>query len=330
MTQNRSRLPSAQPPVISGPDGPADQSVLIARRRKQLDPDRPQAVFEEFEPSPPSGGSNDSTQPERIGGVTVLLTASRCPLRCTMCDLWHNTLTHPTPPGAMVRQIEAALDQTQHRGWIKLYNAGNFFDTASVPREDYAAIARAVNDFDRVIVENHPRIGPRHINDFDALIDGQLEIAIGLETVHPRMLERWNKRFTRDQLESFLSSLHRRGIDSRVFLMVGGPGWSVDESIAWARCSVRYAAHRGCRHATLIPVRRDDGQSAGGWNGQGDRLPTLTTADLARLQTLALGDLQSRGSSMIVTIDLWNQDAADPIVPIIEQRNQTQTMVTST
>ncbi|MDA8745838.1 hypothetical protein N9N28_14505 [Rubripirellula amarantea] len=87
-------------------------------------------------------------EPDGKGGyahaTTIFLTASECPIGCSMCDLWQNTLTVPTPPGAIVRQIKTVLDEPldHDRQWIKLYNSGNFFDPRSIPPADYAAIAK--------------------------------------------------------------------------------------------------------------------------------------------------------------------------------------------
>ena len=87
---------------------------------------------------------------------------------------------------------------------VKLYNAGSFFDPRAVPPGDYEAIANAVRSFDHIVIESHPSlIGPRLERFLDALSpyrDGPppLEVAMGLETAHPKALERLNKHMTVD------------------------------------------------------------------------------------------------------------------------------------
>lgn len=41
--------------------------------------------------------------------ATIFLTGSECPWRCLMCDLWQHTISENTPPGALVRQLDDAL-----------------------------------------------------------------------------------------------------------------------------------------------------------------------------------------------------------------------------
>jgi archaeosine synthase beta-subunit len=286
----------------------------IESHRRTLDANRPQAFFEEGEPSP---------EGKILGGVTVLLTASRCPLRCTMCDLWYQTLPHPTPVGSIAKQIDIVLDSTTQRDWIKLYNAGNFFDTQSIPIEDYEGIAQRVGDFRRVIVENHPNIGRRHLPKFRSMIRGRLEVAIGLETVQGRLLRHMNKRFAYAEFESYLAHLRSCSTDARVFLILGGPGWSREESIRWAKLSIRYSARLQCRSASVIPARMGHG-----WNDQGDRLPTWSAGELLHFQCQAIEDLQRQRSPMMVTMDTWNIDQKDPGLESLKKLNLTQSIDT--
>ncbi|MDZ7694132.1 MAG: hypothetical protein U5K69_23930 [Balneolaceae bacterium] len=141
-------------------------------------------------------------EPDREGTIrevnTIFLTNKECPFRCLMCDLWKNTLDDPTPAGSVPKQIKHALDRLPEASIIKLYNSGNFFDTQAIPTEDYEEIATLLEGYDRVIVENHPKLCNRNSVCFSEMIDSQLEIAIGLETIHPEVLPKLNKQFTPD------------------------------------------------------------------------------------------------------------------------------------
>ena len=260
-----------------------------------LDPNRPYAYLSEREPY------RDELGKTKVVDVnTVFLTASRCPIGCTMCDLHLNTLPHPTEPGAILKQIDFAKNRLGDATWIKLYNSGNFFDPASIPPDDYAEIARRCQNYERIIIENHPRFGTRRHEMFRDQVGVQLEVAVGLETVQPRMLDRLHKKMSRDDFDQYARFLSQIGLDLRVFLIVGAPGLSVSESLRWARLSVRHAVAAGARHVSLIPAR-----SGHGWNGMADSLPTFRLTELVDLFAAALDDL---AGSACLSIDLWDID----------------------
>ncbi len=267
---------------------------------------RPFLVTEESEPSPRGP----------ISATTIFLTGSPCPIGCRMCDLHRNTLPGPSPPGAIPEQIDVALSGRLRRGWLKLYNSGNFFDPQSIPPTDYGAIARRCTGFSRLVVENHPRFGRDRLLRFRDLLEIPLEVAVGLETVQPRWLDQLGKRMTRDDFDRYAKWLSRHGVDLRVFLIIGAPGLSVQESVRWLRVSIRHALMAGARHISLIPSRL-----GAGWDGRGDELPFLSTEALAEIQRVALRDVDGR---TMVTIDLWDIDQRDPGFDQLQQRNLDQ------
>ena len=273
-----------------------------------LSADSPYLVVRETEPDGRGG---------RVDTTAVFLTASTCPIGCSMCDLHRFTFDHPTPPGAIPRQIRRALPESPGGGWIKLYNSGNFFDPRSIPPADYGEIAQLCSGFERVIVENHPRFGERRAQRFRSQLDQQqLEVAIGLETVQPRWLTRMQKQMTRDQFDQYARQLRQLEIDVRVFLIVGVPGVGVAEAIRWTRLSLRHAIRAGARHASLIPARRGNG-----WNEFSDPLPRLSLDDWLELQQTAIADAEGQAT---VTVDLWDLEPDDPKVEQLKQMNWTQ------
>ena len=100
-------------------------------QRNFLNPDIPYHFLHEQEPGP--GGDL-----QRVN--TIFLTSKECAFKCLMCDLWKNTLKEPTPPGAILKQIDYALARLPEADVIKLYNSGNFFDQKAVPPADYPGI----------------------------------------------------------------------------------------------------------------------------------------------------------------------------------------------
>jgi archaeosine synthase beta-subunit len=191
--------------------------------------------------------------------ATIFLTNRECPFRCLMCDLWRNTLTESVPVGAIPAQIDHALLNLSPARQIKLYNSGSFFDPHAIPPQDYAAIAQRVGRFDRVIVENHPALIGDACLRFRDMFSGKLEIAMGLETAHPEVLARLNKRMTLDQFSGAADFLQRNGIDLRVFILVQPPYMDAAEALMWAERSLDFAMEQGATAATLIPTRGGNG-----------------------------------------------------------------------
>ena len=276
-------------------------------KREALSAEQPYLVVEEREPDG-NGGQVDTT--------TVFLTASECPIGCSMCDLYRYTLATATPPGAIPRQMDMALGdrsppQRTLRAWIKLYNSGNFFDPRSIPPADYASIAARCEPFSRVVVENHPRFGTDRARRFRDLINAPLEVAVGLETVQPRWLNRLEKQMSRDDFDRYARWLRNEGVDLRVFVIIGVPGVSALESTRWARLTARHAIACGARHVSLIPAR-----SGHGWNGCAEQLPKLSVDAILELRRAAIMDADGRAA---ITIDLWDLDSgADQLKQLIE------------
>ena len=235
------------------PAGDADRDRWILERRPPrhaLDPRRAYAAHVEAE-------SSESGDPVPV--ATIFLTNRECPWRCLMCDLWKNTLTESVPPGAIAEQIRAALAGLAPARRVKLYNAGSFFDARAIPTGDLPEIAAAVAGFDRVIVESHPALVGGECLRFRDLVDGRLEVAMGLETVHPEVLPRLNKRMTLERFDAAAALLARERIPLRVFVLAGLPFLDDAEALDAARRSIVYAFGAGASAVSVIPTRAGNG-----------------------------------------------------------------------
>ena len=287
----------------SYPAATAERSSWIIDRRParaQVDPNRPYAFLVEEE---------CSAEREVIPVATIFLTNRECRWRCVMCDLWRNTLTETVPLGAIPRQIDYALAQLPPARQIKLYNSGSFFDSKAIPFADYAAIASRVQAFERTIVESHPSLVSKTCLKFRDILPHQLEVAMGLETVHPEILDRLNKRMTLDQFSDAASFLKKNEIDLRVFILVQPPFMKTEESLHWARCSLDFAFDRGATAATLIPTRGGNGAMET-LARQGEFVPpSLKTVEDAAHYGLGL----KRGR---VFVDLWDMRNVSMYCPV--------------
>lgn len=189
----------------------------------------------------------------------IFLTNRECPFHCLMCDLWKNTTDKTVAAGLIPKQIEWALEQMPDVKHLKLYNSGSFFDERAIPEEDYKDIASLLKNFETVIVECHPKlINDKCLNFRDKLMP-ELHIALGLETVHPEVLRKLNKRMTVDDFRNSVSYLTRHRISSRAFILLRPPFLSESEGIFWAERSLDFAFESGVECCTVIPVRTGNG-----------------------------------------------------------------------
>lgn len=232
----------------------SDREILDARpTRNSLSIDRPYEFL---------------VEPERSADrlvedvATIFLTNRECPFRCLMCDLWMNTTVESVPVGAIPQQIDYALQRLPDAQHVKLYNSGNFFDPKAIPKDDWLTIVERVRGFKSVIVENHPKLcgdGCFEFRDMLAERDVDLEIALGLETVHPEVLPRLNKQMTRDDFAQAAEQLVERGIRLRTFILLRPPFLSEEEGIEWAMKSIEFAFEAGVSCCSVVPTRAGNG-----------------------------------------------------------------------
>ncbi len=212
-----------------------------------LNPLRPWLYFTEAERTPEGALAPVNT---------VFLTNRTCPWKCVMCDLGKNTLAETVPVGAIPTQIDSALASMPEARIVKLYNSGSFFDPKAILVADYEAIAGRLQRFERVIVESHPALVGANCFRFNGMLPGQLEVAMGLETVNPDVLPRLNKQMTLNDFARAAEALRTHRIDLRVFIIVKPPFETDDASaLHWACRSLDFAFDCGATAATLIPAR---------------------------------------------------------------------------
>jgi radical SAM enzyme (TIGR01210 family) len=201
-------------------------------------------------------------------------------------------------------QVRHALERMprMERSWLKLYNAGSFFDPRAIPPQDLAAVARLAGPFERLIVECHPALVGRRCLEFrEQLGDVRLEVAMGLETVHPEVLSRLNKRMTLELFRRAADLLREHGTDLRVFILVRPPWLSEAEGLEWAKRSLDFGFECGAAVCSLIPTR--------GGNGAMEALAAAgeyAPPSLATLEAALEYGLSLRAGRVLA--DLWDLD----------------------
>lgn len=238
---------------MNSPPEPAIDSQWIRKvrgPRNQVDPSRPYHTLIERERTP--AGSIEEV-------LTVFLTGRECRFTCLMCDLWKNTTEHALPPGVIPEQIRRALAALPGAKNIKLYNSASFFDNRAIPPADYPSIAELVEPFETVIVENHPLLTGEDCLQFSRMIKPALQVAMGLETIHPGVLRSLNKKMTPGDFSRAVAFLKGLDIQSRAFILLKPPFMSEKEGIIWTKRSIDFAFECGVDIVTVIPTRAGNG-----------------------------------------------------------------------
>ena len=240
--------------------------------------------------------------------LTVFLAGAECPFTCSFCDLWQWTLDGPTPAGALGRQLGTVLagfGLSRSKGTaldrLKIYNASNFFDPRAVPADDLRAIAEMSAEFGALTVESHANTIGDSTVAFAREIGARLEVAMGLETIHPAAAAQMNKRLDPSRFDRAAGFLSDHDIDLRVFVLLGAPYIDAEESVVWTLRTVEYAVMRGAAVVSIIPVR--------GGNGEMERLESLgqfTPPTLSQLEEVL--DAAMHWPRAVVTADLWDAE----------------------
>jgi len=282
---------------------------ILAQRppRATADPFMPHGFFFEEELS---------ASHRLVSSAVILLTNKECPWRCLMCDLWKHTLTRSVPPGAIPRQIDYALGRLPALPQqVKLYNSGSFFDPSAIPLADYAAVAQKVSCAAHLVVESHPRLIGESALKLRDLLEPSLEVAVGLETVHPAVLPRLNKNFSLSAFAKAAGFLRHHGIAVRAFVLLKPPFLNEAEGLEWAVKSAEFAFASGVGVLSLIPTR------AG--NGALDRLREASEFAPPRLPTLERAVeavLELRHGRVFA--DTWDLEQFSACAACFEQRRQ--------
>jgi len=126
-------------------------------------------------------------------------------------------------------------------------------------------------------------------------------VALGLETIHPDILPRLNKRMTVEDFDRAAMFLREHDIDARAFILLKPPGQNERNAIEWAVKSIEhaFAVDVGC--CSVIPTRAGNGflerlQSSGEFAP-----PTIRSME----EVLERGIALARGR---VFIDLWDAE----------------------
>jgi len=116
-----------------------------------------------------------------------------------------------------------------------------------------------IEGFETLLVESHPAFINETSIYFRDLIKPELQVAIGLETIHPEVLTKLNKGMKLEDFEHSVKLLTSYKIKTRAFILLRPPFLSEAEGVLWAKKSMEYAFNAGITTCTIIPVRTGNG-----------------------------------------------------------------------
>ena len=150
-------------------------------------------------------------------------------------------------------------------------------------------------------MESHANTIGARVVEFARAVPGRLEVAVGLETIHPDAASKLNKKLDLARFDRAAEFLRENGIDLRVFVLLGVPHVPATESVEWTVRTVEYAVARGASVVSVIPVR--------GGNGEMERLEGIGDFVPPRLSQLEDALDRCRDfSNAVVTADLWDAE----------------------
>jgi len=166
-----------------------------------------------------------------------------------------------------------------------------------------------------VVVESHPRLMGEKVLAFRDLLSGTLEVALGLETVHPEVLPKLNKKTDLTHFARAVAFLREAQIAVRAFVLVQPPFLNEEEGLEWAVKSAKFAFNCGAEVVSLIPTRPG--------NGALDRLMEsgeFAPPQLATLEAAQVEALQLRGGRVFA--DTWDLEQFSSCSACLEPRRQ--------
>jgi radical SAM enzyme (TIGR01210 family) len=233
-----------------------------------------------------SWSERDSLDGRESRAWVLILRTSGCSwARCSMCG-YHGEAAAATADD-LLHQFGTALQRQSGEEIAKVYTSGSFLDGREVPPElGRRLLTELSGSFKRVIVESRPEfVTEAAVKDALSACPG-LEIAMGLESASPRVLEHSvRKGFTFADFERKAGLVRRGGGRVRAYLLLKPPFLNEAEALEDTVQSALLAAPL-CDTVSINPVNIQRGTVVEQlWRRRIYRPPWLWTAAEAVLRS---------------------------------------------
>ncbi|MGA1848362.1 MAG: archaeosine biosynthesis radical SAM protein RaSEA [Thermoplasmatota archaeon] len=190
----------------------------------------------------------DSLNGSEVSVLVVILNTPGCCWSkkggCTMCGYNFDTDTRPTSTDDYLSQMDRALEKYAGEPYIKIFTSGSFLDPGEIQEDAQTKLVEMIRDRCgdvRLLIESRPEFITRERITRLSDILGELEIAIGLETVSDGIrAERIRKGFDLDDYLKAGRTIVGSGLYLKTYLLLKPPLMSEGDSITDALRSIKF------------------------------------------------------------------------------------------
>ena len=187
--------------------------------------------------------------PERVTAFVAILRTRGCywaDLKgCSMCGYAKDTLGRSATPDELRQQLDGIRRAYRDEPYVKFYTSGSFLDDREVDPASRAACLGAFSGrAKRVLFETLPEFAqPATLEPLRAAFSGEIEVALGLESTQPQVLQRFiNKGAPPSEYLAAGDRVRALGLRAKAYLLLKPPYLTEGESIEDVVQSVEVAA----------------------------------------------------------------------------------------
>lgn len=185
---------------------------------------------------------------ERVLAFVLILKTRGCYWAdvkgCSMCGYSKDTLGRSATREELSEQLSRALSRYRGEPYVKIYTSGSFLDDREVDPESRVKIVQGFSAARRLLFETLPEFPTREtIDPLRAAFPGELEVALGLESTDPIVLQRFvNKGSSPQEYLDAADRVRDLGLRAKGYLLLKPPYLTERESIEDVVRSVKAAA----------------------------------------------------------------------------------------
>jgi len=163
---------------------------------------------------------------------------------CSMCGYAKDTLGRSATPEELAGQIDRLAEEYRGEPYVKVYTSGSFLDDREVDPESRLRLLRAFRGARRLLFETLPEFAQAvSLAPLRDHFPGELEVALGLESTDPVILERLiNKGSPPSEYLAAADRIRSLGLRAKAYLLLKPPYLTEAESIRDVLRSIREAA----------------------------------------------------------------------------------------
>ena len=206
----------------------------LARKRK------PRGA-EEGSPSVPVNlwSEPEALHGQRVPAFVAILRTRGCywaDLKgCSMCGYAKDTLGRSATAEELSRQRDRIRQAYRGQPYVKFYTSGSFLDDREVDAESRAALLGSFSGTARrILFETLPEFAtPERLAPLREAFDGEIEVALGLESTQPEVLGRLiNKGAPPSEYLQAADRIRALGFRTKGYLLLKPPYLTEEESVA--------------------------------------------------------------------------------------------------